>query len=466
MSDGDVISGKNGKPEAGAGREASADLLRQLVKLNKINAALIERVERSMDHQANAFALFQTAIGLESQVRVRTDELNSALIRLEQANGELTAARDSAERANRFKTRFFTAVGHDLLQPLHAARLSLSALSEREDNAENRRLAGQVDHALSTVEQLLRSILDISKLESGVLKPSNQPVSVTQLFSSLAVDIEPLIHERKLRLVCPPSDKIVLSDPLMLRRILQNFLVNAVHYTRTGGVAMTARSQGENVRLEVWDTGPGIPHAEQTRIFEEFERGAAAGVSAGAGFGLGLSIVRRMAETLDHPIEIVSRLGRGSRFTVVVPATHGLQAGDISPPGGAPERAYGFSGVRVIAVDNDSYVLRAMSDLLSGWGCDVDAISGPEGWGEDAAMAGSVPHLIIADYHLDRSQCGLDFVKHVRSVLQRPVQAIVVTADHSTAIVDACREADCSLLHKPVQPAELRALMNYLVRQA
>lgn len=448
----------------GAGAESSADLLRQLVKLNKINAALIDRVERSMDHQANAYALFQTAIGLESQVRVRTDELNSALTRLEQANVELTTARDSAERANRFKTRFFTAVGHDLLQPLHAARLSLSALSEREDNAENRRLAGQVDHALSTVEQLLRSILDISKLESGVIQPSVQPVSIVQLFASLAVDIEPLLYEKKLRLISRPAGKVVLSDPLMLRRILQNFLANAVHYTKTGGVAITARTSGPDVRLQVWDTGPGIPEAERDRIFEEFERGVAAGSATGAGFGLGLSIVRRMAEALAHPVEIRSRLGHGSRFTVVAPA-----ARDVEPAvrrREAPESAYGFSGLHVLAIDNDPYVLRAMTDLLSGWGCDVEALSGPDGWHAKADTSVAGPGLIIADYHLDYGVCGIDFIKRVRSTLGRHVQAIVVTADHSTAIANMCRDADCILLHKPVQPAELRALMNFLVRGA
>jgi signal transduction histidine kinase len=452
----------NGNPEAGSSQLSSTELLRQVAKLNRINAALIDRVERSVDHQANAYALFQTAIGLEAQVRVRTDELNSALTRLEQANAELMAARDTAERANRLKTRFFTAVGHDLLQPLHAARLSLSALSERESTADNKKLAGQVDHALSTVEQLLRSILDISKLESGVLKPSTQSVSVSQLFASLAVDIEPLAHEKKLRLVCRAGNKSVLSDPLMLRRILQNFLVNAVHYTQAGGVALTARARGDSVRLEVWDTGPGIPITEQKRIFEEFERGTAAGHSAGTGFGLGLSIVRRMAETLDHPIEIASRLGHGSRFAVLVPAAQRDAPGETPPQSAGIDQAYGFSGTRVLAIDNNSYVLGAMKNLLSGWGCEVQTLAGPEAW----SGAGGEPTLIIADYHLDRGQCGLDFVKDVRSRLRRQIAAIVVTADHSTAIADACRDADCALLHKPVQPAELRALMNYLVRNA
>ena len=156
--------------------DALEELQRRNAKLAKINAALMQRVERSMDYQANAYSMFQTAIGLETQVRMRTEELKAALHRLERTNDQLTNARDGAERANRFKTGFFTAVSHDLLQPLHAARLSLSALGEMRDDPQQRRLIGQVDHALSTVEELLRTILDISKLESGALRPSFEAI--------------------------------------------------------------------------------------------------------------------------------------------------------------------------------------------------------------------------------------------------------------------------------------------------
>ena len=168
------------------------ELERQVIKLQKINAALMQRVERSMEQQANAYSLFQTAITLEGQVRVRTEELKNALSRLERTNDELTSARDTSERANRFKTRFFTAVGHDLLQPLHAARLSASALAEPSGNVDQRRIADRIEHALTTIEDLLKSILDISKLEAGVITPALRPVPLDELFASLSVDIEPL----------------------------------------------------------------------------------------------------------------------------------------------------------------------------------------------------------------------------------------------------------------------------------
>ena len=272
------------------------DLERRIAKLQKINAALMQRVERSMDQQGNAYSLFQTAIALESQVRQRTEELTSALARLERTNDELSAARDTSERANRFKTRFFTAVGHDLLQPLHAARLSASALAEANGSASQRAIAERIEHALTTIEQLLKSILDISKLEAGVVTPACRSVALDEMFASLVVDLEPQARAKGLALTWRRNGLTVNSDPLMLRRILQNLMANAVQYTDKGCVRLLGRPRGEMVRIEVWDTGPGIGEADRETIFEEFQRGAATDRPTVGGFGLGLSIVQRMAE--------------------------------------------------------------------------------------------------------------------------------------------------------------------------
>jgi signal transduction histidine kinase len=320
-------------PPTGSSAE---ELERQIAKLMKINAALMQRVEKSMDQQANAYSLFQTAITLEGQVRVRTEELKSALSRLERTNDELMAARDASERANRFKTRFFTAVGHDLLQPLHAARLTVTALAEPFGTAHQRRLADRIEHALTTIEELLKSILDISKLEAGVITPSLRPVALDELFASLALDIEPLARVKNLALTWRRSQMAVISDPLMLRRILQNLMTNAVQYTQRGGIKLAARRRGGNVRIEVWDTGPGIAPAEREMIFEEFQRGRATDRPAIGGFGLGLSIVQRMAEALDHPLGLCSRIGHGSRFSISTPfaGTVDRQATQAAPAAG------------------------------------------------------------------------------------------------------------------------------------
>ncbi len=440
------------------------DLERRILKLQKINAALMQRVERSMDQQANAYSLFQTAITLESQVRLRTEELSSALARLERTNDELSSARDVSERANRFKTRFFTAVGHDLLQPLHAARLSASALAESADDDRQSTIAARIEHALVTIEELLKSILDISKLEAGVVTPALRPVALDDLFASLALDIEPQARAKNLSLTWRHSGLAVVSDPLMLRRILQNLMANAVQYTDRGGILLLARRRGDGVRIEVWDTGPGISDADRQTIFEEFQRGTAADRPTIGGFGLGLSIVRRMAEALGHPLGLCSRIGRGTRFSVT--AERAPLPDVASASLGAPinARALGLSGARVVVIDNDPGVLEAMQALLRRWDCNVHAtrsIAGLSGPGAE----GFQPDIILADYHLDDGRNGLEAVSFLRRRTGSAVPAVVITADRAPAVADAVRALNCELLLKPVKPAALRALMQHLLSQ-
>ncbi len=436
---------------------------RQLVKLRKINAVLMQRVERSMEQQANAYSLFQTAIGLEGQVRVRTEELKNALTRLERINDELVAARDSSERANRFKTRFFTAVGHDLLQPLHAARLSLSGLTEDETPAAERTIAHQIDNALSTVEELLRTILDISRLEAGVIKPDLRPVALADLFDSLVSSLSPLAVAKNLFVTARPTDAAVISDPVMLRRILQNLLANAVHYTQTGGIKLAARRRGDHTRIEVWDTGPGISSSEQRWIFEEFQRGTASETSRRGGFGLGLSIAQRMAETLNHPLAVCSKLNHGSMFSVLAPYAGSDR--QIAPPQTTAHigKAYGFDSARVLVIDNDQTVQDAMRTLLERWSCQMRFVSGLPEIGTLISDPRYRPDIILADYHLDFGDTGMTAINRLRAVYGQAQPAIVITANHSDEIAEEVRQAGCELLRKPVRPAELRALMQHLL---
>jgi len=448
-----------------AADQTVSELQRRVEKLVKINAALMQRVERSMDQQANAFSLFQTAISLEAQVRVRTEELKSALNRLERANDDLTGARDAAERANRFKTTFFTAVGHDLLQPLHAARLSLSAMTENETDPQHMRLTEQIDHALSTIEELLRTILDLSKLESGVAKPSLMSVALGELFQSLAVNFEPMARNKNVRLTIRASDALVTSDPLMLRRILQNLLANAVHYTERGEILLAARRRGDPVRIEVWDTGPGIDPDEQERIFEEFHRGSASELSRGGGFGMGLSITRRMADALGHGIELCSRKGCGSRFAVLAPfAGRAAGSGMPSRQNAEVRQAYGFPAARIVVVDNDEAVLEAMRTLLDRWGCAARFALGLSDVESLIAREPSFrPDVVLADYHLEHGGSGLAAVGRLRAVWGAGLPAIVISADYSPELTKEASQAACEILRKPVKPAELRALMMHLL---
>ncbi|MBS0251855.1 MAG: hybrid sensor histidine kinase/response regulator [Proteobacteria bacterium] len=439
-----------------------SDLRRVVDKLRKINAALMKRVEHSMDQQASSFSLFQTAINQEAQIRRRTEELNLALTKLAHTNVELSQARDEAERANVFKTRFFTAVGHDLLQPLHAARLTLSELTDAQQGADNKRLAHNISHALVSIEELLTSILDISKLEAGVFVPNIQTVGLEAIFEQVANSLEPVTRHKGLRFRWRPTALAVRSDPLMLRRIVQNLLANAAHYTDHGGVLLAARTRGNEVVIEVWDTGPGIPQQEQYRIFEEFQRGTASERSGGAGFGLGLAIVRRMVDALGHRLELQSRVDHGSRFSVYAPSASTPKS-PLPLPYATKDETDSLVSRKIIIVDDDLDVLAAMQSLLTRWGADVRPARDVEDVSEILADPEFSPAIVLADYHLKEGLFGIDIVSGIRSRISANIPAILITADRTPATAEAALRSRCELLLKPVRPGELRALMKHLL---
>ncbi len=439
-----------------------SDLRRAVDKLRKINASLMKRVEHSMDQQASSFSLFQTAINQEAQIRRRTEELNLALTKLAQTNVELSKARDEAERANVFKTRFFTAVGHDLLQPLHAARLTLSELTDAQSETDNKRLALNISNALVSIEELLTSILDLSKLEAGVFVPNIQSVVLEAIFEQVASSLEPMTRRKRLRFRWRPTDLAVRSDPLMLRRIIQNLLANAARYTEEGGVLLAARPRGDDVDIEVWDTGPGIPQQEQYRIFDEFQRGTASERSGSAGFGLGLTIVRRMVDALGHRLELQSRVGHGTRFSVFAPSASTPKKHAQSPRALGEESNY-LVARQVIIVDDDLTVLTAMQTLLSRWGADVRPARDLEDVGEILSDPAFSPAIVLADYHLDEGIFGIDVVRRIRRRLASDIPAILITADRTEDTAEAALRSRCELLLKPIRPSELRALMKHLL---
>ncbi|MDX8451364.1 hybrid sensor histidine kinase/response regulator [Mesorhizobium sp. VK9D] len=440
--------------------------INDLERLKKINAALVSRVERSMDQQGNAFSLFQTAISLENRVRNRTEELHATLRRLEQSNIDLSAAKENAELANLSKTRFLAAASHDVLQPLNAAHLSVSALAEVQISDEGRKLVRQVERSLETMEDLLRTLLDISKLDAGVVQPEAGDVSLEALFSSLRSDFLPEAEKKGLSLKFRPVNVVVRSDRTLLRRILQNILSNALRYTRSGGVLVGTRHRGDTIRIDVADTGCGIPEDQREAVFEEFHRGtstlADAGL-AGAGLGLGLAIVRRMAAALGHPVTFSSKVGRGTIFHIDVPvgmaaAEPATAIADMDRP-----RGYGLFGTKVLLVENDADVLSAMTSLLERWQCLVRAATSTDDALDLLGDTAWVPDIIIADQHLDGGDLGTATIAEVRDYLGRPVPALIVTADGSEPVAKAARSAGIELMRKPLKPAQLRALLAHLL---
>ncbi len=409
----------------------------------------------------NAFGLFELAISLDKTVRQRTLELQSALRSVEKANEALKRAKQQADEANAVKSTFLAFVSHDLLQPLNAAKLGLSGLIESETGAPSR-LLNQVDLALTSLEELIRTLLDIAKLDAGVMQPEISSFEIEQILEPLRREFEPIAAQRRLRLKAPKSSACVRSDPLMLKRVVQNLISNALRYTLSGGVLIGCRRRGDHLRIEVSDTGPGIPEERRQEIFEEFSRGPTSGASGG--FGLGLAIVNRLAQALDLEVELKSRVGRGSTFAISAP----LDLSEIPLPVRASVTlppAIGFDGAQILLVENDPGVAQAMDGLLRRWGCEV-SLAATEREALAALEATPRVDLVIADMHLDHGERGVDVLDRARELLMAPVPAIVVTADGSQATAAAIAARGYRALRKPVKPAELRSLMAYLLGQS
>lgn len=439
------------------------ELQREAAKLRKINAALMSRVERSMDQQLNAFSLFETAIALDHQVRDRTRQLREALHSIERANESLYRAKQQAEAASSLKSSVLISVTHDLLQPVNAARLTLSTLAEMIESRDAATLVDQVDRSLVTLEDLLRSLLDIAKLDAGALRPQLRPILISSVFEPLLREFAPLAAKHNLGLRICPSSAAVVSDAMMLRRILQNLLANALRYTRAGGVLMGCRPRGHRVCIQVCDTGPGIPRTQQEAIFDEFQRGESS-LGDHAGFGLGLSIVRRFATVLGHDVRVSSKLGRGSTFSVELDR---LDPADVPSEATEVQRVdvqcAGLEGAKILLIENDTLSAQAMAALLERWGCDVATTVSAEDALERLGALGGAPDAIIADLHLDHDGNGLAAVEEIRGQIRMDVPAMIVTADYSE---EAAREASrhgLELLKKPVKPAEMRALLSFLL---
>ncbi|MBP2303358.1 hybrid sensor histidine kinase/response regulator [Azospirillum picis] len=368
----------------------------------------------------------------------------------------LSEAKAEAERANRGKTRFLAAASHDLLQPLHAARLFLSALSERNGDTAIR----QIDASLRSVEQILGDLLDVSKIDSGVVKPNPVPMRIDELLKPLGEEFTVLASRHGLGLRVVECSATVRSDPTLLRRILQNYLANAVRYTRTGRILLGCRRRGAFLSIEVWDTGPGIPEHKVPEIFMEFRQLDNEIDERGKGLGLGLAIVERLAGILGHTVQVRSKVGRGSAFSVLVPLTDEPVAARAVV---ARPRGRDLRGVLVLCLENEPAIARATEDLLSSWSCRVVTAVAP-----DLALAkldGRTPDVILTDYHLDRSLTGVEALRTLRATLGSDIPAAVVTADRDISVREDIEAAGCRLLYKPVRPGALRALLGQLLAE-
>ncbi|MGA7971705.1 MAG: PAS domain-containing hybrid sensor histidine kinase/response regulator [Pseudolabrys sp.] len=395
-----------------------------------------------------AEALERSNETLERRVQERTEELT-------RLNAALARAKGEADAANISKTKFLAAASHDILQPLNAARLYVTSLTERQRDAANRPLIDNIDASLESVEEIFGALLDISRLDTGVLRPEFTSFHIDDLMRQIAVEFTPLAVSKRLELTFMPCAAVVRSDRRLLRRLIQNLVSNAIKYTPHGRVLVGCRRRGDTLRIDVYDTGLGIPAEKQRDIFIEFRR-LDQGARIARGLGLGLSIVERVARVLGCAVELNSTPGRGSHFAVSVPLSRAV-------PVALPAREEShvdpgqLAGTIALCIDNEPAVLDGMETLLRGWGCDV--VTAPDLAAALATVASgpAMPNGLLIDYHLDRGN-GIDAIVALRKVCGE-LPAILITADRSPAVREQARAQNVQVLHKPVKPAALRALL-------
>ena len=421
------------------------------------------------ERRRTAEALHQAYQNLEQRVQERTAELttlNDQLLReIEERSRvelRLREAKREAEQANLSKTKFLAAVSHDLLQPLNAARLFTSALLERREPVANTQLVRNVSNSLQDVENLLGTLVDISKLDAGVIKADVAPFGLSELLDNLAAEYAQIARSEGLELHFVGCSVLVRSDMQLLARILRNLLSNAIRYTPCGRVVLGCRRHRQRVSIQVWDSGIGIAENRLEEIFQEFKRGDVQRPNQDRGLGLGLAIVEKIAGILGHRIQVRSWPGKGSMFSIDVPlsatAPKPLPCLDMSEP--MLER---LRGARVWVLDNDAAICAGMRTLLEGWGCQVVTALSEQDLARQVDNYHAEADLLIADYHLDNDQNGVDAVARINARRASPIPAMMITANYSNELKQQIRERGHTLMHKPVRPMKLKIAMSHLL---
>ncbi len=373
---------------------------------------------------------------------------------LEQRVAERTREAESAQES---RSRFLTAVSHDVLQPLNAARLFTSALRESGDPVEQRHLAERIDTSLRAAEELLDGLLDVSRLDAGALRPEIVDFDAGELLRQLASQYTPMAEARGISVRVHARSIGVRSDRRLLRRVLQNFLANALRYTPDGRIVLAARPRGDAVALQVWDTGPGIPERHMRQIYEEFHRYEQPFDWDGRGLGLGLSICQRISRLLDHALDARSTVGRGSMFSIIAPRSHGDILTLAKPATLSIDVDQSLAGMEVLCVDNDPDILAGMTALLDRWQVRTLRATTVD---EALELAGArQPDVLLVDYHLHDRLDGLDTLDALQ-VLRADARGALLTADGSDVLKQAARARGYRVLTKPVKPASLRAFLS------
>jgi signal transduction histidine kinase len=377
---------------------------------------------------------------------------------LSEATEELRLKKEEAEGASIAKSRFLAAASHDLRQPLHAHMLFLAEMKARTVDRENLEVLEYMEASMQSLRQMLNSLLDVSRLDAGVVKPAICSFPLGPLFERLRHEFEMQMREKGNRFRAVETSHFVRSDPALLERIIRNLLSNSLRYTTNGAVLLGCRKRRQRLMLEVRDSGVGIPAEHLDSIFEEFYQVNNPERNREKGLGLGLAIVDRLAKLLQHPLRAASQPGHGTIVSVEIPLSKSSTPSAVAD-GTTKEEYAALSGETALVIDDDALVREGMSRLLRSWGCEVVATASAEQSLAQLTSRRCKPHFIIADYRLIGGVTGVQAIELVQNSLSNPVPAILVTGDTAP---DRLREAKASgypLLHKPVEPAQLHALM-------
>ncbi|HEY3487823.1 MAG TPA: ATP-binding protein [Gammaproteobacteria bacterium] len=373
---------------------------------------------------------------------------------------KLSEQKQEAEQASVAKSKFLAAASHDLRQPLHALGLYLDTMNTELNTKRQEELANKMGIAIDALNDLFQRLLDISKLDAGIVEPNIGDYPADDIFKRLEVRFMPLAKAEKLEMLFRHNGEILLTDPPLLECILDNLISNAIRYTSSGKVTVqTFAGKNSDVILEVADTGLGIPEEEQQNIFNEFYQLHNPERDRTKGLGLGLSIVKRLCELLQYPLELESTVGKGTRFRLHVP---GGNPANIVQPKITTRPIWDIKGKKVLFIDDEMHIRDAMYQLLSNWGCNAICVDSTD----EAMIAiekGLIPDLIIVDYRLRELETGVDAIRSITHALQMEIPGILITGDTAPERLQEAAKSGFKLLHKPVSPGQLRMVANHLL---
>lgn len=419
-------------------------------------------MEGTLAHIALAAMILSGALALLSFAKLLNKTVRSEM-RLRHTSDALAQAleekTEEAQQATLAKSRFLAAASHDLRQPLHALSLFVDALKESKSEAERASLFPRMELSLDALRKLFDALLDVSRLDAKVVKPQISHFDLVELLKTLAGEFASAAREKNLKLKIHTRPSVVVSDRLLLERILRNLIGNAIRYTGTGGVLVSARPRKEDILLQVWDTGIGIPPQHQEQVFMEFQQLHNPQRDRAEGLGLGLAIVRRLCGLLGYPLELRSREGRGTVFSIRVPQG---SAALLSPDGGpAAERRWDLTGRCVLVIDDEVTILGAMKILLGKWGIEVVAAETLPGAIEALNERNHHPDLILSDLRLRDGSTGIEAIDRLRELYGPELPGILITGETAPEQLVAAKQSGYKILQKPVRPAQLRSILQH-----